>query len=383
MGAFAGAVVAVAAAAEMLAANELTINPSSSVVLVLTWALFGAVVGAAVGMVGGRFAIILRRPHASGALALAIMTTGHLLLPTGFGLAMAVLALLMFWFRRKWFPHAARLDVAIAAGVAVAAILVPRDYPALPPLRDASEPLTVGSPLPGSLPVTLTVHTQTDFPEVTAIHLPLRPLVAEEPGRRAALWTGRLPDRTRVGRQWPRAVPGGGGIHRTPPWPGARWLTALFPRVHDPSGTVFEPTGSLPDIAEAAGIPVLRHPPHPDDPPHFLRILEGTESPDPETARSARDAGAWIDVTWTERGGSVALSGHGFVLARTSGHVNLVDLAPTTLHLLGLAIPRSIDGRVLVELLESPGAGDRPPRYAELHASAPAAPDVSEPTTSR
>ena len=58
--------------------------------------------------------------------------------------------------------------------------------------------------------------------------------------------------------------------------------------------------------------------------------------------------------------------------------VSLVDVTPTALHLLGLAIPRSCDGRVLVELLETPGPGSRPLRYRAL-ATTP----VSESTTPR
>ena len=49
-----------------------------------------------------------------------------------------------------------------------------------------------------------------------------------------------------------------------------------------------------------------------------------------------------------------------------------MDVAPTALHLLGLAVPRDCDGRVLLELLDSEGPGGRTPRYRDLAAHGPA-----------
>jgi len=232
------------------------------------------------------------------------------------------------------------------------------------------------------VPVTITVHRDAGFPELPAVHLRLRALDSREPGRRAALWTGRLPDRTRVGRDGPFAVPGGGGIFRAPLWPGSRLLLRLFPLVDDPAGTPFEPVGTLDEVVRAAGIAVLREPPRPDDPPHFLRILETDAAPDGALAESLAAAGAWIDVTLRPKGGSVALAGNVFVLAPTEGRVHLVDVVPTALHLLGLPLPRECDGRALTELMRSPGPAPRPLRYAALFV-APGGSDVSDSTTSR
>jgi hypothetical protein len=97
----------------------------------------------------------------------------------------------------------------------------------------------------------------------------------------------------------------------------------------------------------------------------FLRLL--VEAPaDRETAERIAAGSAWIDVSLAADGGHVALAGEGFRLAKTDGVVSLVDVTPTALHLLGLAVPRAVDGRVLTELLESPGPGARPLRYRAL-----------------
>jgi hypothetical protein len=213
--------------------------------------------------------------------------------------------------------------------------------------------------------VTISLRETVAFPDVPAMHLPLRALDAQHAGRISALRTGRLPDRTRAGRGVPRQLPGGGGLGRWPQAPGSLALGRLFPAVEEPDGTVFAPAGTLQAIAEAAGIPVLTGPPSPDDPPMFLRIL--WEAPaDRETAERIAAGSAWIDVRFSGDGGHLALAGQGFRLAKANGVVSVVDVTPTALHLLGLAVPRAVDGRVLIELLESPGPGARPPRYRAL-----------------
>jgi hypothetical protein len=212
----------------------------------------------------------------------------------------------------------------------------------------------------------------------------MRPLASMDPGRRSALWTGRLPDRTRAGRLRPRLLPGGGGIARWPvEAPGIAWMASWFPSPDSLEGTPFAPSGTLLAQVEAAGIPVLRGPPADDDPPFYLRILDAERAPDMDTAWKLREPGAWIDVTMAEDGGRMALSGRGFVLAPAKGLVNLVDVTPTALHLLGLPVPRSCDGRVLLELMRTPGPGSRPLRYRELAATSGPDEDVSRLTTSR
>jgi len=59
--------------------------------------------------------------------------------------------------------------------------------------------------------------------------------------------------------------------------------------------------------------------------------------------------------------------------------VNFMDITPTALHLLGLAIPRSCDGRVLAEVMDPDGPAARPLRYRALGRS----PDASASTTPR
>ena len=59
----------------------------------------------------------------------------------------------------------------------------------------------------------------------------------------------------------------------------------------------------------------------------------------------------------------IAFSGGGIRLAPDSSSASLLDVLPTALHLLGLAIPRDADGRVLVEILDPLGPGARTPRY--------------------
>ncbi len=361
--------MAIAGASEIVAANGITINPISALFVIVLWAAAGTLAGAVTGALGGRAANIAKQPFESGALAMSLMATGHLFLPTGVGLIAGPAAWLLRMLRRKWFPRSIRLDVLIAFALAAGATTIPRFEAALPPRITATVPLAASVPLPGSLPVTISVHTSPGFPQVPALHLPLRALESHVTGRRAALWSGRMPDRTRAGRGIPRLLPGGGGLHRVPAWPGARLLASLLPIPPTLEGTVFETVGGVAALAAASDIPVLRGPPAPDDPPYFLRILEGVDAPSTETAEELRAGGAWMDVTFSATGGSVAFSGQGFRLTRASGEVNLIDIAPTTLHLLGLAIPRSVDGRVLIELLEEPGPAGRPPRYRALAAS--------------
>ncbi len=350
----------------MLSANELTINPSSGLILISLWILSGVAVGFVTGAMAGRIAPILRRPPDEAATLLAVMTTGHLFLAPGLGLAAAGAFVLLRLLRARLFPRHSRLDLAAVGGLGVLAIALPLTRSADPPALGAGVPLDEAAPLPGSVPVTLTIRTaDVPFPEVPAMHVALRPLDSAAPGRLVALRTGRLPDRTRVGRSVPRILPGGGGVSRGPDAPGTSFLLAHFPAVENPWGTPFEPPGDLLALAASANLPVLTEPPSDGDPPMYLRVLTNRPLPREAAERIARES-AWIDVRLDGVGGGVALAGPGLRLTPASGEVNLIDLTPTVLHLLGLAIPRSVDGRVLTELLDSPGPADRPPRYRAL-----------------
>jgi hypothetical protein len=158
-------------------------------------------------------------------------------------------------------------------------------------------------------------------------------------------------------------------IH-APEQPGARALLALISRREESDPDPRRLPGSLPLLAEAAGIPVLTRPPTAQDPPLCLRLLVGQTAPRREVAEELRRAGAWIDVTLGPRtDAEVALSGRGFALMRTAGRATLMDVTPTALHLLGLAVPRECDGRVLYEFFDPAGPAARPPRYVNLRAA--------------
>ncbi len=118
----------------------------------------------------------------------------------------------------------------------------------------------------------------------------------------------------------------------------------------------------LEDIVRSAGIPILRAPPEPSDPPLWLRVIERDAPPDGDLAKTLAASGAWIDITLAPQE-RIALGGEGVLLAPPSTSVSLVDVTPTALHLLGLAIPRDSDGRVLLEALDPAGPGARAPRY--------------------
>ncbi|NNE44982.1 MAG: hypothetical protein HKN12_12305 [Gemmatimonadetes bacterium] len=303
---------------------------------------------------------------ATAAGALAIAAAGQLFLPIGFGLALAVLFLFARALRRWILPRHSRVDGAIvpALGVAVLGLLLALLPPraAMPGGKGSGGPdRAEDPPVAGSMPVTVTVHTQPGFPEVPASHVRLRPLDSAVPGRVAALWSGRAPARTRAGTGIPRTLPGGGGLSWIPDRPAAVLLRA-FPAA-DGSRAPFETRATLPHFAEAAGIPVLRTPPSDDDPPLFLRIHESARPVDRATAEKIREQGAWIDVTLGPVGGRLAVSGAGIRVAPPQTRASLLDVTPTALHLLGLRIPRGCDGRVLVELIDEGGDAARPLRY--------------------
>lgn len=372
----------------MLAWNRRTINPASGTVILVVWALAGAVAGAALGALASRGAAILRLRRDDFAAFLAAIGVGHLLLPLGVGPALALAALGARLARRALWPTRSRLDRGILlALVALAADRVAPENMALAPELRPGAPLAADAPRPGSLPVTLTIHPPVAFPEVPAVHVELRPLRSDAPGQRAALLTGRLPARTNAGPDGPRAVFGGGGLSRVPPRPGSAALARLFPAVTDVAGTAFEPAGALADLARSAGIPVLDGPPSGDDPPLYIRVLEMDAAPSAELAARFTATGAWLDVAWDADGDAeLALAGHGISRAPMVADATLMDVAPTVLHLLGLAVPRDVDGRVLMERLARPGPGEIAPRYRPLASTGSAsgrAGPASAATTSR
>jgi hypothetical protein len=349
-------------AAEMLAENARTINPGASAIVVLMWIVAASFAGAACGWLAARAFPVLRRTPDDSAAFFSGFVVGHLFAPPLVGPGIGLLLLAARPLRRSLLPRHGRLDAAVPFGlVMIVGTFVLEAHRVLPP--DPIEgPLPAGAPLPGSLPVTISVHEAAPFPSIPAIHLPLRELASEEIGARAALWSGRAPARTLWGKETPRRLPGG-GLSRFPARPAVLALTALLPqaRAGDPG---FRTEDALAEIVAAAGIPVLRGAPAPSDPPLFLRILEGSAPPDAETAALVRDGSAWIDVTFTTGpDGEIALAGEGIAMTPSELPVTLMDVTPTALHLLGLAVPRDCDGRVLLEMLDSDGPGSRQPRY--------------------
>jgi len=350
----------------MLAQNWRTINPAAGVIVGALWLVAAGGLGAGCGWLAGRGFPLLRVPPGDAAAFFSAFVVGHLFAPPLVGPAAGIVLLAGRSLRRRLLPRRPRLDAAFPAALvaAVGAVLLPSS-PALPPPPPDEAALEAGSPLPGSVPVTISVHGDAPFPSIAAVHVPLRELAAEEIGARAALWSGRAPARTRAGRHVPRRV-AGGGLSCFPDRPIVGVLAALFPRA-DASDPAFRTVGTLPEIVAAAGIPVLRGPPSPSDPPLFLRIVEDSAPPSVEVARSYRAAGTWIDVTLAPSPhGEIALAGEGVAMARSGTPATLMDVTPTALHLLGLAVPRDTDGRVLIELLDTAGPGGRAPRYRSL-----------------
>jgi hypothetical protein len=385
-GAWCGALVALASAAEMLALNRRTINPVSAVVVSVVWAAAGGALGALLGVLGARGAAIFRRREDDAAGFLATIGVGHLLLPLGFGPSLALASLGARLARRALWPRRRRLDIGIF--LALVALAADRAMPgslSLAPDLDRAQALARDVPSPGSLPVTLTIHPPSAFPEVPAVHVRLRRLRSDPRGQRAALLTGRLPARTNAGPHGPHAVPGGGGLSRIPARFGTSRLAAVFPVVRRLEGTAFDPAGTLPDLARSAGVPVLDS--MDGAAPLFLRVLALDAAPTPELARLLAAEGAWLDVAIDETGAAeLALAGRGVSGIPVDTEATLLDVTPTALHLLGLAVPRDVDGRVLLERLDPTGPGARPPRYRAL-ASAGAASSRARPasdaTTSR
>jgi hypothetical protein len=383
-GAFAGVVGAV----EILAGNARTINPAAVALVVPLWTAVGAAAGAGTAVLGARAAPLARIRPDDGAAFLSLLFAGHLFLPAGLAPLLALVLWLLRFLRRRLLPRRTRPDAAFAPALLGATLLLILSLlPAQPPALSPAAPLAPGTPVRGSVAVTISVHTDPAFPHVAAVHLPVRQLIAAPVGRRAAVYTGRVPQRTRLGPWGVRRLPGGGGLVWLPDRPLLPALTALVTRPDpDPVGPG-RTAGSVAALAAAAGIPVLTGPPRDADPALHLRLLEQPAAPDDSLAARLKRTGAWLDVTLvTDGGDELALAGQGIALGPPQGEATLLDVAPTALHLLGLAIPRDCDGRVLVEQLAPGGPGGRAPRYRDLApalAPSPAAAATSDPTTSR
>jgi hypothetical protein len=345
-------------AAEILARNRPTLNPGSALFLAALWIAAGALLGA---LVARPFRV---RPPATGP-ALAAIAAGGCFLPPLPGATFAAGIPLLLLARRRFLERHGRLDALLIAVVtASAAVLLFARAEEIRLFSPPAPPERLPKPGPkpfDAVPVVLSLRDGGDFPEVPAVHVPLRPLASEAPGRLAALRTGRAPARTPVGVSIPRLLPGGGGVSRFPKG-ASRFLLAAFP--HGTDGIApFARRATLEDRVAAAGIPVLHGAPQSDDPPLFLRIVED-RTLDREMVEALRRRGAWIDVRLGPEGGRVALTGRGVRLAPVNARAAPMDVVPTALHLLGVPVPRSSDGRVLVELLDPAGAGGRPIRYS-------------------
>lgn len=357
-GACIGAAAGGLGAAEILAGNRPTLNPGSGTFLAALWILAGAALGALV-------ARAFRGRSGAAAPSLAAVAGGGFFLPALPAAVFSAGLPLLLLARRRWLTRTPRVDPLVVAVVTVASgvlLFARTDVAAL--LRRAPEPppAAAAGTLPyDALPVALSVRDGGEYPDVPAVHVALRELASERPGRVAAVWSGRAPARTRVGPSIPRLLPGGGGVSRFPGG-ASRLLLAPFPR-GDRDTPPFAGRGILLDRAAAAGIPVLEGPLRDGDPPLWLRVLEGADV-DRALAEELRGRCAWIDVRLEGEGGRVALTGRGVRLEPSAESIAAMDVAPTVLHLLGLPVPRASDGRVLLELLDPEGAGSRPIRYS-------------------
>ncbi|MDP6461673.1 MAG: hypothetical protein QF819_01485 [Gemmatimonadota bacterium] len=347
---------AMVSAREVVSANSRTLPPEAAVLAVLAWCVFGTLVGVLAARVANR--LPLRHANAP----MAYLATGALYWhPIAAVVGAAFLAIARA-ARRRVLPGRTRLDFLLVLAVPLAvAATSPDPSRNLPPgtvTASAARPAT--TPHARAVPVTLAIHVHPTSPPPDAGHLPLRALAASGTGRRAALATGRVPSRTRVGAETPRRFLGG-GLTSIPHRPGPRLLSLLLP-AGTPGEGPFRPVGTLSDFCASAGIPVLTEPPSHDDPPLFLRLLPGGHFPSPGGGGTPAQ-GVRIDISLKTNGGGVFFSGSGIRADIAPAPCTLMDVTATALHLLGIALPRNLDGRVLVEVLEAASGLARPVRY--------------------
>ncbi len=380
-----GAGVGLVAAMELVLAHRALEGPWRAVLhLAPAWGalvLGAAALGAAFAQVGARFFRRLRGNPSHGAAFTAVLGTGLLLWPRGLEAAGAGALLSGLLVRSRLFARTPRLDTLVPLLVFAGAALVTAELlpPDLPDPSIASAP-SAGAPVPGSLPVTLTVHSSPDFPEVPAVHPPRSRLAADTRGATLSLWSGVAPARTPIGSGPARILPGGGTLAWTPDRAGVR---ALLTRLGRPLGARDPRLAdrALERLVRDARVPVLRDSTAAGESRRWLRIVESERAPTREEAERYRREGAWIDVRGSGEAVALAFSGEGIRLQTATEPVSVLDVTPTVLHLLGLAVPRSVDGRVLIELLEPAGPGGRLPRYRS--AGRPALRDASSSMASK
>ena len=334
--------------------------PGSCLLVGLAFGAAGFVFGAAFGGWGERLFDALRADARCGRMIFGFLAPALAFLP---GLAaFAVLPYLAFKVgRRRFLPRRSRLDSLLALFLLWASVASIPTHELAPVFRSRTHR---GVPVPGSIPVLITVHPEGGFPETTAVHPPIEPLAASIEEKRDALWSGQAPRHS--GSSGRLLLPGGGILEWVPPKPWSRRLLSLLARPAPATPTLH---AGLAELARTAGIPVLDSAPDPHDPPLALRILETNSPVAPQDAERFRAAGAWIDVTLAEQE-KLAFSGQGIRVLPDSMSASLLDVLPTALHLLGLAVPRDAGGRVLAEILDPASPGARVPRYRSGSSSA-------------
>lgn len=360
-----GVLVGVTGVVEVWATNRavLTLRDLGPLVL-FGLGVVGICVGVAflAGELGRRFFRILKWPEVPGSVAFAALTVGALVWPDGLELFFASALTLGLALRHRIAAQRRRLDGLLMSGLAGAALafLISRVPPDRPVLFDP-EAFPRGVPVPGSVSVTVTVHPNSDFPDVPAVHPPMQWSVATREEKKDMIFAGVIPKRR--GRQ---ANQGIRWVNSTsfPMLPeGALWSLARRALPLRSTAQSFDPTESPLALQTVnSGIPFLDSVPDSTDPPLFLRVLELDAEPSRELALQLQKNGLWIDVSIGESE-EIALSGVGVRVVASATAVNLLDVTPTALHALGLAVPRSLDGRVLFETFEPAGPLARPPRY--------------------
>ncbi len=141
-----------------------------------------------------------------------------------------------------------------------------------------------------------------------------------------------------------------------------------------------DPETGEPLIAEAVRAEDVFHGPYMDDAPDILfarrnpydRAITGFAS-DPLVRPALTSREKYKEYGYHTRQGIFIAAGPGLHSRDRLKEAHIYDVAPTILHLLNLPVPRDMDGRVLLELFETP----RPVRYTTSE-SDEARPDTEE-----
>jgi predicted AlkP superfamily phosphohydrolase/phosphomutase len=102
-----------------------------------------------------------------------------------------------------------------------------------------------------------------------------------------------------------------------------------------------------PHVAQAPDIVFSRRNP-------LYRAVTGFAS-DPVVRSSEKRSQGYTEYGYHTREGVLIASGPGMCAGARIEEASIYDVAPTILHTLGLPVPRDVDGRVLLELFETPG----------------------------